>query len=391
MRRRRVVSLTPMSATASVRRLLACAFVGLATACGASAPVGGGETTDEDAAALPEEGLVEDTSSPVDTSATDAPRVDSVAPSPDTALPATDATPPPATASISVVVLPDDGRYVVTNAIKAATKSIHVEVYLLTDTDVIDALIAAKKAGRDVGVLLEKAPYPTTTANQAAYDTLAAGGVAVSWTTGLYPLTHSKTMIVDGAKAYVMTLNLTASGLRYNREYIAVDGDPVDVAEAEAVYTADKAGTPKPKLSGGLVISPVNARGSLTGLIDAATKSIDLEFEEVTDTTIASRLGAAVARGVTVRLVVPGSPDSSTAAALPSLKSAGVQIKMLGAPDVHAKAIVVDGARVYVGSINLTRASIDNNREIGVISGNATAVSRVATTIANDFAKGTSF
>jgi phosphatidylserine/phosphatidylglycerophosphate/cardiolipin synthase-like enzyme len=83
-------------------------------------------------------------------------------------------------------------------------------------------------------------------------------------------------------------------------------------------------------------------------------------------------------------------PDSgrsaSTDAAARSLAASGVSVRLLGAPDVHAKAIVADGARVYVGSINLTTASLDANRELGVVLDDASAAARVGATIAADWA-----
>ena len=65
-------------------------------------------------------------------------------------------------------------------------------------------------------------------------------------------------------------------------------------------------------------------------------------------------------------------------------------MRSLSNPTVHAKAIVVDNALAYVGSINLTAASILHNRELGIITDNAAAVTTVATTIAADFAAGRS-
>ena len=82
----------------------------------------------------------------------------------------------------------------------------------------------------DVRVLLEPAPYQAETANQTAFARLAAAGADVRWSTSRFTYTHAKTLIVDHATLAVLTLNLTASGLGGNREYAAIDTDPVDVA-----------------------------------------------------------------------------------------------------------------------------------------------------------------
>ncbi|MNL80459.1 cardiolipin synthetase [compost metagenome] len=46
---------------------------------------------------------------------------------------------------------------------------------------------------------------------------------------------------------------------------------------------------------------------------------------------------------------------------------------------LHAKLIVVDGAAAYVGSINLTTNSLNNNRELGVIVRERSIVNRLVT------------
>jgi phosphatidylserine/phosphatidylglycerophosphate/cardiolipin synthase-like enzyme len=56
---------------------------------------------------------------------------------------------------------------------------------------------------------------------------------------------------------------------------------------------------------------------------------------------------------------------------------------------VHGKAIVADAARLYVGSVNLTTASLDQNREFGLRLDDAALAARVAATIAGDWARAT--
>src|SRR5436309_1212384 len=69
---------------------------------------------------------------------------------------ATDAPVTPGTTStaVTLVVEPDDGEAKILDAIKTATKSVHCTMYLFSDNTARDALIAAKKAGKEVQVLL---------------------------------------------------------------------------------------------------------------------------------------------------------------------------------------------------------------------------------------------
>jgi phosphatidylserine/phosphatidylglycerophosphate/cardiolipin synthase-like enzyme len=53
---------------------------------------------------------------------------------------------------------------------------------------------------------------------------------------------------------------------------------------------------------------------------------------------------------------------------------------------IHAKAISVNDAAVYVGSSNFTTAMTNDDRNAGIITGDASVVSGVTSTMASDFA-----
>jgi phosphatidylserine/phosphatidylglycerophosphate/cardiolipin synthase-like enzyme len=52
---------------------------------------------------------------------------------------------------------------------------------------------------------------------------------------------------------------------------------------------------------------------------------------------------------------------------------------------LHAKAIVVDRARAWVGSVNGSTTSIENNREFGIMLNAASEVSKLEAYINADF------
>jgi hypothetical protein len=54
-------------------------------------------------------------------------------------------------------------------------------------------------------------------------------------------------------------------------------------------------------------------------------------------------------------------------------------------PFVHAKAIVADGRRLFVGSENLSSASLDRNREIGILMNDSGLAGQVERTFASDW------
>lgn len=316
----------------------------------------------------------------------------------------------PVPSSVAITVEPD-GTKVAQNlltAIDGAKAAVHVEMYLLTNATYISELIKLHQKGVDVKVVLNQTFPPGTAApqtNAATYTQLMNAGVNVHWaptTTGFDGYTHAKTVIIDpgtaNAQAWIMTMNLDTDAPKYNREYLATDTTAADVTEAEDIFQADYAST-KITPTGNLVVAPSpqnDAEAVLLKLINAATKTIDVEAEEYDssglESSIANALIAKAKAGVTVRMVLENSTNASQAAAVAALESAGGKVVgytySAGALAIHAKAIVVDGSAAYVGSINLSGGSIGYNRELGVYFTDATEVGKVSSTIAKDFAGG---
>jgi cardiolipin synthase len=286
---------------------------------------------------------------------------------------------------VALLIEPDAGPHAILDLIDGARVSVWMEMYLLTDARAIAALAERARAGCDVRVILEPAPYLNEDANQPAFAALAAAGAAVRWSSPRFSYTHAKALIVDHARLAVMTLNLTDAGLTGNREYAALDDDASDVAAAEAVFAADETGATAGARAR-LVASPDTSRAVLTDLIDHAASSLAIETEELTDPAIVGALLAARARGVSVTLAWPGPPDAG--AAFASLAAAGATVRAVAAPTIHAKVVVADGRALYLGSANFTPTSLDRNRELGLRLDDANLARRVAATVADDAARG---
>ena len=286
---------------------------------------------------------------------------------------------------VGLVIEPDGGPAPIVDLIAAAHRSVWMEMYLLTDARAIAAIADRARAGCDVRVILEPAPYLNEGANDTAFAELTAAGATVRWATPRFSYTHAKALIVDHARLVVMTLNLTGAGLGGNREYAAVDEDAGDVAAAEAVFAADETGDVA-RAAGRLVTSPDASRAALAGLIDGATGSLAIETEELTDQAIVAALLAARGRGVAITLVWPGPPD--TGAAFATLAAAGATVRALTDPVLHAKVVVADERRLYLGSANFTPTSLDRNRELGLRLDDAAVARRVSETVADDAARG---
>ena len=290
---------------------------------------------------------------------------------------------------VTILVEPSDNGRALIAALSGAKKSVHMTMYLLTDTAIKSALIDRHKAGVEVKVVLNQHfPGGTSINNQSAYNDLQAAGVPVVWAPSTFAYTHEKCVVIDAKTAWIMTMNASTSALTSNREYLAVNAIAADVSEAEAQFAADYAGTPYTPV-GNLLMSPVTSRPRLMGLIDSATSTLDFEDEELSDPQVTTALCSAQSRGVKVRgVLAAGTASTSEKTAIAQLKACGVAMVSLATPYIHAKAIVVDGAHVYVGSENFTAESLDHNRELGLITGAHNAVTVVASSVAADILAG---
>ena len=81
------------------------------------------------------------------------------------------------------------------------------------------------------------------TSNASVFTQLQNAGVGCVWAPSEFTYTHEKAVIIDGTTAWIMTMNLTFSSPTSNREYLALDTDADDVAEADAIFEADFANT----------------------------------------------------------------------------------------------------------------------------------------------------
>jgi phosphatidylserine/phosphatidylglycerophosphate/cardiolipin synthase-like enzyme len=294
--------------------------------------------------------------------------------------------------ALSIIVEPSDDGSALLNAIKAAKTSIHMTMYLLTDNDTINALVKQKAAGLDVKVVLnETFPSGQGNSNASAYQTLHSTNAGmVVYASNEFTYTHEKCIVIDGTTAWIMTMNESSSAPTSNREYLAVDTDPGDVSEADAIFNADFTHTFITP-TGNLLVAPSNDKARIRALIATATKSIDVEVEELSDYDVVNDLAIQADNGSKVRIVLSDiSPSSAQNTAVTKLKAhANVSLVTTHDPYIHAKAIIVDGTRMYVGSANLTDNSMDSNRELGLVTETASVIAPVQSALGTDFAAGT--
>ena len=293
-----------------------------------------------------------------------------------------------------LITEPEAGIAPVLSLIQQASSSIDLVMYQLKDTDIEQALAADQKRGVLVRVLLNGGYYgkKESTGNDAAYQYLSSNGVSVQWSPTYFALTHQKTLVVDGKTAMIMTMNLTPQYYASGREFIVVDSDSADVTAIEAAFADDwKSGHASASNGDSLVWSP-GSEQALLALINGAQTSLDIYNEEMADTNITNALEDAVRRGVRVHIEMTYA--SNWKKAFIALVAAGASIHTFAAKAplyIHAKVIIADEDKAFIGSENFSSNSLNKNRELGIIVSDQATISSLEATFQKDWANATPF
>lgn len=296
-----------------------------------------------------------------------------------------------------------DGLNPVIDAINGAHASIRMAIYHLTVQAVVDALAnASSKNHVDVQIIVDQANWNQHTP-QALKTELANAGVKVTPSSTGFRITHEKSFVVDESVAYIMSLNLT-SPYTTTRDYAVVTNDKGVVQEFLSVFDADlqnaaNGTSDTPALSSPyLVWSPSDSESRLVSLIQSAKKTIVVSSENLGDDAIDQALIAAAKAKVDVRIIAPHCDQNIDVyydmPTLKTLNDSGVKARAIPSPssaDVpyeHAKMILVDGKQAYIGSVNLSTASMTNAREVGILFDDPSSIKMISDAFEHDWATG---
>ncbi|MBP6884396.1 MAG: hypothetical protein KBC17_01060 [Candidatus Pacebacteria bacterium] len=295
--------------------------------------------------------------------------------------------------ALSLLTMPDDTTASIISLIQNAKKSVDLTIYTLSDKKIQSALVSAKNRGVAVRVLLnagwEGVP---TKKNQTTFDSLSKQGVSVKWSPDYFALMHQKTLIVDGTKALIMTFNLDRAYYKTGRDFGILNSDPTDISAIIASFNSDWNGDNKVASDGKDLVWSPDSRLILVSLIESAKNSLDIYSLEMDEDIIEDALSDASRRGVEVKVLM--SMQTSWLTAFRALTASGVEIRTF--PEkaplfIHAKVIIADESRAFVGSENFSANSLDNNRELGIIFTKADIISSIMKTFKSDWASATVF
>lgn len=318
-----------------------------------------------------------------------------------------------ATARADVLrILPEAGRADFLRAFAEARSRIRIEICVLEDPQILAGLQQALNRGVRVQVIVDNGKYqalqPERT-NLANYVVAAGGELHLS--NPIFPRSFPKVILIDDRKALVGSACLDTTTFQQYRDYFLITVNRVLIRDLSNLFDNDwrynappgdeaPPFNPTPKLVWpSLAVGPVSAAAKLTAMIQSARSRLDVTSELLGNAALESELIAAVQRGVTVRLISPLCVNGATTeiqdlqnASLRKLRDAGVLLRVTGpvqsfqTPYMHARTMLVDGSRLYVGSISLSPDSATFNREVGLFLNEATPVRTYAARFNTDFA-----
>jgi phosphatidylserine/phosphatidylglycerophosphate/cardiolipin synthase-like enzyme len=246
-------------------------------------------------------------------------------------------------------------------------------MFVFSDPTLLKAVLAAKRRGVNVRVMLNPARRSGEQDNQATRQELERAGIDVLDANPAFDLTHEKSMVVDDHTAFVGSLNWTTKNLTETRDYAVVTNSGHEVAEIIECFETDwhrTAFDAHDKRQ--LVWCPGPGRDRICRFIDEARHTLFVQNERYQDMVIIERLVRAARRGVKVHVMARPSHTLKRdklvegVGGLRIMDDVGIKIHKLKQLKLHGKMILADGVAAIVGSINFAPGSLDGRRELAI-------------------------
>ncbi len=233
-------------------------------------------------------------------------------------------------------------------ALKGANSSIVLQIYGLTDPEIITLLQKKQADGVVVTIFYDKNATRNLPKSLNAYPVKSQG------------LMHRKILVIDSVQVFLGTANFTTQSLKMHDNLIAGIWDPllarffeesIEDAKTFDIGNATISSFLRPDLK------------QLCQVIDEAKESIQIAMFTLTHPQIVQKLIDAISRGVVVTLAV----DRYTAAgasqsAVLRLKEAGAEILVSqGSQLLHHKWAWIDREIFVIGSANWTSSAFEKN------------------------------
>ena len=275
---------------------------------------------------------------------------------------------------MKLLIQPDDGASQIVQAVRHAKKTVLIVIFRFDLKDLQQALSLAVDRGVTVRALIANTNRGGEKRLRKLEQRFLEDGVTVARTGDDLVRYHGKLMIVDDA-LYVLGFNFTRLDIERSRSFGLITEDAKLVKAATELFESDASRQPYTPSEERLVVSPENARERLTDFIKSAKRSLCIYDMNVADGRMQKLLQERIKAGVEVR-VIGGKVKQ-----LPE----GLGLRKLSKMRLHARAMVVDGTRAFIGSQSLRKMELDQRREVGLIVTDSRIAKHIQETFESDW------
>ncbi|AAT43577.1 phospholipase D-like domain-containing protein [Picrophilus oshimae] len=259
---------------------------------------------------------------------------------------------------------PEDTLSPVIDIIRSSKKRLYMNFYLIDDQRILSEIKELVSRGLDVKIIIDGRPCGDSNAENELENLLKTGAAVKK-----APKRFETDSSFDHAKylfneKYFMigTANLTEAAFSRNREYIIIEKTRSIRKNLEKIFDADW----NDKMAGdfdSIVVSP-GSEDAILSFIENSRKIL-IESEELGDDE--KILNAMIKKGKKLKIILPDTLSETDYRNSLRLRDAGVRIRYMPKNKIYMHAKMMVSKYGFIGSQNFTKASLNNNREVGLI------------------------
>ena len=274
---------------------------------------------------------------------------------------------------MKLLIQPDDGVAPLVSAVRHAKKSVLIVVFRFDLKDLEQALGHAVERGVAVRALIANTNRGGEKRLRKLEQRLLAAGVQVARTGEDLVRYHGKVMLVDDT-LYVLGFNFTKLDAERSRSFGLIAKDAKLVKCATELFECDASRqpfTPGRRSAGG---EPRKLPGHSRRIHQGREEDLCIYDMNIADPRMLKLLAERIKAGVDVRVIgkVKQPPE-------------GMGLRKLVKLRLHARTMVRDGARAFVGSQSLRKMELEQRREVGLIVTDSRIAKRLKETFESDW------
>ncbi len=246
--------------------------------------------------------------------------------------------------------------------IDMAQKRVYLNVYIYTEKNIRASLLKAQKRGLDVKIILEKNVYMAPNLNKQVFDEAEKAGIAIVWSNPKnYTFNHAKYLLVDD-EIILSTGNISYTNFKTNRDIFLFIKEKEILSKIEEIFKRDFAGEKKIISHKNLLVSPYSSREKIEYLLKNAKRTIRMYAPYIEDVRIFTLLKERLKSWVLLTIITSDKEGKY----IKELEKNGGNI-IYSKRKIHAKAILKDEDVLFIGSVNFSKTSMDENMELGIL------------------------